>query len=96
MEPLTIKTSADVLSFIGHTLGFWPQEGLVCITLADNHVEPILRVELPKPNTEISYAKMVASYLGHDTSAEGVLFAVYTSEPMNGHQKPQVATIAAR
>ncbi|MHA7141869.1 DUF4192 domain-containing protein [Arthrobacter sp. Sr33] len=95
MEPLTIKTPADVLSFIGHTLGFWPQESLVCITLADNHVGPTLRVDLPKPTTEISYAKMVAGYLGHDTSAEGVLFAVYTSEPMNGYQKPQAATIAA-
>lgn len=40
MEPLTIKTPADVLSFIGHTLGFWPQESLVCITPADNHVGP--------------------------------------------------------
>ena len=37
MEPLTIKTPADVLSFIGHTLGFWPRESLVCITVADNH-----------------------------------------------------------
>lgn len=95
MEPLTIKTPADVLSFVGHTLGFWPQESLVCITLADNHVGPTLRVDLPKPRTEISYAKMVAGYLGHDTSTEDVIFAVYTSEPTNGDQKPQAATIAA-
>lgn len=26
METPTIKTPADVLSFIGHTFGFWPQE----------------------------------------------------------------------
>jgi hypothetical protein len=38
MEPLTIKTPADVLSFIGHTLGFWPHESLVCITLDANRV----------------------------------------------------------
>lgn len=95
MEPLTIKTPADVLSFIGHTLGFWPQESLVCITLASNHVRATLRVDLPKPSTEISYAKMVAGYLGRDTSAEGVLFAVYTSEPMNGDHMPHAATIAA-
>ncbi|GAA1786511.1 hypothetical protein GCM10009712_37360 [Pseudarthrobacter sulfonivorans] len=95
MEPLTIKTPADVLSFIGHTLGFWPKESLVCITLANNHVGATLRVDLPKPGTEISYAKMVAGYLSHDTSAEGVLFAVYTSEPRNGDHKPHAATIAA-
>jgi hypothetical protein len=95
MEPLTIKTPSDVLSFIGHTLGFWPQESLVCITLANNHVGATLRVDLPKPGTEISYAKMVAGYLSHDTAAQGVLFAVYTSEPMNGNHKPHAATIAA-
>ncbi|MCU1569185.1 MAG: hypothetical protein JWQ56_4122 [Pseudarthrobacter sp.] len=38
---------------------------------------------------------MVAGYLGHDTSAEGVLFAVFTSEPTNGEHRPQAATIAA-
>lgn len=26
MEKLTIRTPPDVLSFMGHTLGFWPQE----------------------------------------------------------------------
>jgi hypothetical protein len=44
MEPLTIKTPTDVLSFIGHTLGFWPQESLVCITLdARGVIENVLR-----------------------------------------------------
>lgn len=61
-------------------LGFKPQESLVCITRADNHVGPTLRVDLPKPSTESSYAQMVAGYLGHVTSAEGVLFAVYTHD----------------
>jgi hypothetical protein len=40
MEAFTIKSPADVLSFVGHTLGFWPRESLVCITLVDNHVGP--------------------------------------------------------
>ena len=96
MEPITIKTPGDVLSFIGHTLGFWPQESLVCITLADNHVGATLRVDLPKPGAEISYAQTVAGHLGHDISAESVLFAVYTSEPLDGaRNKPHAATIAA-
>jgi hypothetical protein len=96
MEKLTIKTPTDVLSFIGHTLGFWPQESLVCITLANNHVGATLRVDLPKPGAEISYAQTVAGYLAHDTSAQGVLFAVYTAEALNGDRnKPHAATIAA-
>ncbi|MFE5835845.1 DUF4192 domain-containing protein [Arthrobacter sp. NPDC056493] len=96
MEELTIRTPADVLSFVGHTLGFWPRESLVCITLSDKHVGATLRVDLPKPGTEISYAQTVAGYLSHDTNAESVLFAVYTSqEEQAGTVKPQAATIAA-
>ncbi|WP_350224983.1 DUF4192 family protein [Arthrobacter sp. efr-133-TYG-120] len=47
MEKLTIKTPSDVLSFIGHTLGFWPQESLVCITMNDNSIGATLRIDLP-------------------------------------------------
>ncbi|MEC5193295.1 MULTISPECIES: DUF4192 domain-containing protein [unclassified Arthrobacter] len=96
MEALTIKTPADVLSFIGHTLGFWPRESLVCITLAENHVGATLRVDLPKPGAEISYAQTVAGYLAHDAKAASVLFAVYTSLPTRaGRVRPHAATIAA-
>ena len=49
MEALTIRTPADVLSFIGQTLGFRPKESLVCITLANkNNVGATLRVDLPR------------------------------------------------
>ena len=33
MEKLTNTTRPGVLSFVGHTPGFWPQESLVCIAL---------------------------------------------------------------
>lgn len=96
MEALTIKTPADVLSFVGHTLGFWPQESLVCITLDANRVGATLRVDLPRRGGESTYARTVADYLAHDTSAASVLFAVYTSEPQKpGQPKPHAATIAA-
>ena len=78
METLTIKTPADALCFIGHTLGFWPRESLVCITLVDNHVGATLRVDLPKPGAEISYAQTIAGYLAHDAKAASVVFALYT------------------
>lgn len=96
MEPLTIKTPADVLSFVGHTLGFWPHESLVCITLDNNRVGATLRVDLPTREGGLRYARTVADYLAHDASATGVLFAVYTSETQKpGQPKPHAATIAA-
>lgn len=54
MEKLTITTPSDVLSFIGHTLGFWPQESLVCITLNENSIGATLRIDLPRqPGQEL-------------------------------------------
>ena len=96
MEPLTIKTPPDVLSFIGHTLGFWPHERLVCLTMDANRVGATLRVDLPTHEGGPGFTRTVADYLAHDTSAASVLFAVYTSETQKpGQPKPHAATIAA-
>ena len=54
MEKLTITTPSDLLSLIGHTLGFWPQESLVCITLNENSIGATLRIDLPRqPGQEL-------------------------------------------
>ncbi|NSX35089.1 DUF4192 domain-containing protein, partial [Pseudarthrobacter oxydans] len=97
MEKLTITTPSDVLSFIGHTLGFWPQESLVCITLNQNSIGATLRIDLPRqPGQELPYARTVAHYLTSDTTATSILFAVYTSETARpGQPKPHAGTIAA-
>ena len=58
METLTIKSPADLLSFIGHTLGFWPQESLVCLALDTSHIGATLRVDLPRHDgAERTYAR---------------------------------------
>jgi hypothetical protein len=97
MEKLTIKTPSDVLSFIGHTLGFWPKESLVCITLNEDSIGATLRIDLfRQPGLELAYARTVIHYLTSDTTATSVLFAVYTSEPAGpGQAKPHAGTIAA-
>ncbi|GAB3557838.1 hypothetical protein GCM10027405_03360 [Arthrobacter alkaliphilus] len=97
METLTIKTPADVLSFIGHTLGFWPHESLVCVTIDTNRIGATLRVDLPKhEGGELAYARTVAGYLANDPNATSALFAVYTTAaPADGQNKPYGAMIAA-
>jgi hypothetical protein len=93
MEKLTITTPPDVLSFIGHTLGFWPQESLVCITLNENSIGATLRIDLPRqPGQELPYARTVAHYLTSETTAASILFAVYTSETsQHGQARPYAA-----
>lgn len=97
MEALTIKSPADLLSFIGHSLGFWPHESLVCITVDTNRIGATLRVDLPRHDGgELGYARTVAGYLSHDRNATSVLFAVYTATPWDaGQPKPRAAIIAA-
>jgi hypothetical protein len=97
METLTIKSPGDLLSFIGHSLGFWPQESLVCITVDTDRIGATLRVDLPRHDGgELGYARTVAGYLTHDPNATSVLFAVYTSTPWDPDQpKPRAAIIAA-
>ncbi|WP_157372470.1 DUF4192 family protein, partial [Arthrobacter sp. Soil736] len=93
METLTIKSPADLLSFIGHSLGFWPQESLVCITVDTDRLGATLRVDLPRHDGgELGYARTVAGHLTHDPNATAVLFAVYTSTPWDaGQPKPRAA-----
>jgi hypothetical protein len=97
MEKLTITTPPDVLSFIGHTFGFWPQESLVRITLNGNSIGATLRIDLPRqPGRELPYARTVAHYLTADTHTTSILFAVYTAEPSRpGQSRPHAGTIAA-
>ncbi|MFK0005267.1 DUF4192 domain-containing protein [Paenarthrobacter sp. NPDC090522] len=97
MNALTIKDPADLLSFIGHTLGFWPAESLVCITLNNDKVGATLRIDLPQqPGLEIHFAQTVAAYLTSDERANGIVFALYTTEtPEPGEARPHRATIAA-
>lgn len=97
MNALTIKDPADLLSFIGHTLGFWPEESLVCVTLDNDKVGATLRIDLPKqPGHEIRFARTVASYLTSDERANGIVFALYTAQQAETAQsRPHRATIAA-
>ena len=97
METLTVKSPADLLSFIGHTLGFWPRQSLVCVTLDTNRIGATLRMDLPKHDgAERTYARAVADYLSNDANATSVLFAIYTSSPWEpGQGKPGAAIIAA-
>lgn len=97
MNALIIKDPADLLSFIGHTLGFWPQESLVCITLNKDKVGATLRIALPRqPGLEVHFARTVAAYLTSDERANGIVFALYTTEiPEPGEARSRRATIAA-
>ncbi|MDJ0318378.1 DUF4192 domain-containing protein [Arthrobacter antibioticus] len=79
VERLSIKTPDDFISLMGHTLGYWPKESLVCITLDDRRIGSTLRVGLPKAEADTNrYVQDVVKFIATDREATGVVFGIFT------------------
>ncbi|ALV40044.1 hypothetical protein AU252_01755 [Pseudarthrobacter sulfonivorans] len=79
MDTLHITTPADLVSLIGHSLGYWPHESLVCISLQKNRMGATLRLDLPTtPDHAHMYARRVGGYLRSDQDATAAVFAIFT------------------
>jgi len=82
MEKLSIKTPDDFIALMGHSLGFWPQESLVCILLDGRRIGASLRVNLPTPATDTNrYTEQLMHYITTDHQATGVVFGIFTHTP---------------
>ncbi len=55
MEKLSIKTPDDFIALMGHSLGFWPHESLVCVMLDDRRIGGTLRIDLPRAGTKTDH-----------------------------------------
>jgi Domain of unknown function (DUF4192) len=90
MEPIRISSPADAICYMGHSLGYWPKESLVCVALEGKTLGPTLRVNLPRTTDFIeTYAERVAHYFGIDHDATAVLIALFTHQPWGqGNPKP--------
>ncbi|MDJ0357671.1 DUF4192 family protein [Paenarthrobacter sp. PH39-S1] len=95
MEPIRISSPADAISYMGHSLGYWPKESLVCVALEGKTLGPTLRVNLPRTTGPAeNYAEVVAHSIGIDHDATAVLIALFTHQPWGqGHPKPFVSMI---
>ncbi|MBG0741820.1 DUF4192 domain-containing protein [Paeniglutamicibacter antarcticus] len=90
MEKLSIKTPDDFIALMGHSLGFWPQESLVCVLIDDHRIGGTLRVDLPRPGTNTDhFVDQIAHYVGKDREATGVVFGLFTRSPWTlGQRRP--------
>lgn len=97
-KPFGVTTAADVLSFIPHSLGYWPSESLVFITLAGKVSGATLRVDLPEEPGPVplrSFVKQVRQYLVSDVTADGTMVAMYTGDDWQPTQPPHQPVMAA-
>lgn len=81
-EHLTVRGPEDILGFIPHSLGYWPADSLVAMTLHGKRLGATLRLDLPGPETLADpqlYARTVRDYLRADQHADGALLALFTN-----------------
>jgi hypothetical protein len=85
-DHLTISGPEDILGFIPHTLGYWPANSLVAMTLQGKRLGATLRVDLPptgQPDLG-HYAQTVSTYLEADADADGSLLIVFSNDGWGG------------
>ncbi len=82
-EHLTVRGPEDILGFIPHSLGYWPADSLVAMTLQGNRLGATLRLDLPGPESLAhpqDYACTVRDYLQADENADAALLACFTND----------------
>ncbi|NYD79546.1 DUF4192 domain-containing protein [Arthrobacter cupressi] len=80
-ERMTISRPEDILGYIPHALGLWPEESLVALTLQGKTLGATLRADLPpdsRPSRLAAFAGKIGEYLAADSSADGALLVVYS------------------
>src|SRR6478735_771395 len=80
-EHLTISGPEDILGYIPHSLGYWPSDSLVAMTMQGKRLGATLRVDLPESGGRRSreaFARTVAEYLHADKEADGTLLVFFS------------------
>src|SRR6478736_3446645 len=85
-DHLKITGPEDILGFIPHSLGYWPANSLVAMTLQGKRLGATLRVDLPEPSrcrgpALAAFARTIRDYLEADEEADGALLAVFSGQP---------------
>jgi Domain of unknown function (DUF4192) len=92
-DHLKVTGPEDILGFIPHSLGYWPSDSLVAMTMQGKRLGATLRVDLPEPSRcrgprLAAFARRVRDYLEADDEADGILLAIFSGvrggEPGHG------------
>ena len=86
-ERLTITGPEDILGFIPHSLGYWPANSLVAMTMQGKRLGATLRVDLPDLDSDpglLRFSRTVRDYLEADHDADGTLLVLFSEEGWMG------------
>ena len=88
-DHLKITGPEDILGFIPHSLGYWPTNSLVAMTMQGKRLGATLRVDLPdssrcRGSGLAAFARTVRDYLTADDEADGALLAFFSGPAAEG------------
>jgi hypothetical protein len=92
-EQLKATSTADLLSFIPHALGFTPRNAFVLLSMQGKRLGATLRIDAPTTGEPADYARRVVTYLAADEKATAALLAVYADT--DEHPNPYLAHLEA-
>ncbi|MGA7204862.1 MAG: DUF4192 domain-containing protein [Specibacter sp.] len=84
-DKLKVSAGEDLLAFIPHIVGYWPENSLVCIGMCGKSLRATMRLDLPPEGTaELDgFAAVAAAQLSSDAEADGVLLAFFAGREWN-------------
>lgn len=82
IDKIRVRAGEDLLAFIPHMLGYWPERSIVCIGMSGKSLRATMRLDLPSEdmNDVAGFAALAASQLASDREADGCLVAIFGIE----------------
>ena len=81
-EKIRVSAGEDLLAFIPHIVGYWPENSVVCIGMGGKALRATMRLDLPPSgNVDLDgFARVAAVQLASDLQADGCLIALFAGE----------------
>lgn len=80
-DRIRVSSGEDLLAFIPHIVGYWPENSVVCIGMNGKMLRATMRLDLPPLDgvDAPAFARIIATQLASDPAADGVLLAFFAS-----------------
>lgn len=82
IDKIRVSAGEDLLAFIPHMVGYWPEASVVCIGMAGKQLRATMRLDLPEDGSSGTgqLAAMASSQMASDADADGCLLAIFAPE----------------
>lgn len=78
-DKIKVSAGEDLLAFIPHIVGYWPENSVVCIGMCGKALRATMRLDLPTDGSVDleTFANVAAAQLSSDEQADGSLVAIF-------------------